>query len=248
MRGTLVLFDLVRDLPLDVFVLFSSLSSVVGFHGQSDYCAANAFLDAFAHYARAHAAFPTVAVDWPVWREVGILTESRIPASLEARREAVRRRAISTKDGVEIFRRAIAARWPQVTVCPRDLDAVLREAAQPISDRADTLSASSPPSAVLASSAADAPRDEVEKVVAAAWSEALGLSPIGVHDSFLALGGHSLMAMRIVAQLRAVYQVNFTLRQFFETPTVAGHALAIHAAVLAEIESEPEEAVPVPAS
>jgi len=51
-QGTAVLFDVVRDLKPDFLVLFSSISSVAAHHGQGDYCAANAFLDAFARYAK----------------------------------------------------------------------------------------------------------------------------------------------------------------------------------------------------
>mgnify|MGYP001619937133 CR=1 FL=1 len=68
-QGTAVLFDVVRDLKPDWIVLFSSVSSIAAYHGQGDYCAANAYLDAFAHYANAHADFPTVAINWPAWRE-----------------------------------------------------------------------------------------------------------------------------------------------------------------------------------
>ena len=84
--------------------------------------------------------------------------------------------------------------------------------------------------------------------MAAIWSAALSLAPIGVHESFLDLGGHSLLAMRIVAQIRAAYQIDFTLRQFFENSTIAGTALAIQAEVLAEIERLPEATESRPAS
>lgn len=238
-QGTAVLFDVVRDLKPDWMVLFSSISSVAAFHGQGDYCAANAFLDAFAHYASAQADFPLMAIDWPAWQEVGILTNMKAPAGLHGRQEALRQHAIQTKDGVEIFQRIIATKIPQVIVSPRDLNFVLAEAAEP-------LSAARPPEPVAVSATAqrdgatEAPRDEVEQAVVAIWSATLSMTPIGVHENFLDLGGHSLLAMRIVSQIRTAYQIDFTLRQFFENPTVSGNALAIQAAVLAEIESLPE--------
>ncbi len=239
-QGTAVLFDVVRDLKPDWMVLFSSISSVAAFHGQSDYCAANAFLDAFAHYASTQAGFPTMAIDWPAWKEVGILTHTKPTSGLKGRQDALRQHAILTKDGVEIFQRALAAKIPQLIVSPRYLDFVLAEAAAP-------LPAAAPVQAVAVSSGApqregstEAPHDEVEQSVAAIWSALLSLTPIGVHENFLDLGGHSLLAMRIVSQIRTAYQIDFTLRQFFENPTISGNALAIQAAVLAEIESLPE--------
>jgi aryl carrier-like protein len=77
----------------------------------------------------------------------------------------------------------------------------------------------------------------LEKAVAEIWSAALGLSPLGRTDNFLDLGGHSLLAMRIVAQIRTAYQIDFTLRKFFENPTVAQMAAVIQAEIMAEVEA-----------
>jgi amino acid adenylation domain-containing protein len=66
-----------------------------------------------------------------------------------------------------------------------------------------------------------APRDDVEQAVADAWSQTLGVSPIGVYDDFFALGGHSLQAARIVAQLRDHFAREVSLRDVFAAPTVA---------------------------
>jgi acyl carrier protein len=81
----------------------------------------------------------------------------------------------------------------------------------------------------------------VEKHVAAIWSEALGIGRIGRTQSFLELGGHSLLAMRVVARIRADYAINFTLRKFFENPTVAQAAAAIQAEIVAELEALPDD-------
>jgi Phosphopantetheine attachment site len=54
------------------------------------------------------------------------------------------------------------------------------------------------------------------------------LENIGLHDNFFALGGHSLLATHISFRLHLAFpNVDLPLRLFFETPTVAGIALAI---------------------
>ncbi len=71
-RGTRVLEKLVGDVPLDFFVLFSSLSAIVGRLGQVDYVGANAFLDLFAQYYRAKTGCLTVSINWSAWEQVGM--------------------------------------------------------------------------------------------------------------------------------------------------------------------------------
>jgi NADPH:quinone reductase-like Zn-dependent oxidoreductase/acyl transferase domain-containing protein/acyl carrier protein len=72
LQGTLVLDTVLKGINLDFFVLCSSLASVLGAFGQVDYSAANAFLDAFAHYKAVTDGSKTVAVNWDTWQEVGM--------------------------------------------------------------------------------------------------------------------------------------------------------------------------------
>lgn len=71
--GTLVLDRLLGD-EIDLFVLFSSIFAVTGGYGQVDYCAGNAFLDAFAH-ARSGGRVQMLSVNWCGWSGVGMLAD-----------------------------------------------------------------------------------------------------------------------------------------------------------------------------
>jgi len=75
-KGTLVLDKIIENHPLDFFVLFSSVNSVVPIFGQVDYFSANAFLDAYASYKTLNAGIPCISVNWDSWQEVGMAVEA----------------------------------------------------------------------------------------------------------------------------------------------------------------------------
>jgi acyl carrier protein len=75
-----------------------------------------------------------------------------------------------------------------------------------------------------------APRDDVEKAVAALMQEILGIERVGASDNFFDLGGHSLLAAQVLARLRQVFQIELPLRVFFETATPERIARALVAA------------------
>jgi len=59
---------------LDFLVLCSSTTAIIGGMGQVDYCAANAFLDAYAHYNTARGIY-TISINWDAWQEVGMAVD-----------------------------------------------------------------------------------------------------------------------------------------------------------------------------
>ncbi|HEY3568284.1 MAG TPA: amino acid adenylation domain-containing protein [Thermoanaerobaculia bacterium] len=75
--------------------------------------------------------------------------------------------------------------------------------------------------------AAEAPRSPIEELVAGLWAETLGLSRIGLHDDFFELGGYSLLAIRLLARLRASTGLELPLRALFAHPTVAALAAEV---------------------
>jgi natural product biosynthesis luciferase-like monooxygenase protein/amino acid adenylation domain-containing protein len=74
-----------------------------------------------------------------------------------------------------------------------------------------------------------APRTPLESELSALWCEVLGVSRVGVSDHFFEIGGHSLMAIRVLARIRATHGVDLPVRVLFERPTVAALAEEISA-------------------
>jgi acyl transferase domain-containing protein len=75
-RGTWVLNELLQSMPLDFWVLCSSTFAIRSQFGQVDYCAANSFLDAFAHFKSARPNTFAISINWDAWLEVGMAADA----------------------------------------------------------------------------------------------------------------------------------------------------------------------------
>jgi amino acid adenylation domain-containing protein len=91
-----------------------------------------------------------------------------------------------------------------------------------------------------------APRNVTEQRLAELWAEVLGLDRIGVHDNYFDLGGHSLIATRLVSRVREALRVELPLRRLFDAPTVAGLAVAVEEARRAGGDPMPPPIVTIP--
>jgi amino acid adenylation domain-containing protein len=66
-----------------------------------------------------------------------------------------------------------------------------------------------------------APQTAMQQQLADLWGEILRVTRIGIHDNFFALGGHSLLATQVVSRLADITQVELSVRNLFEAPTIA---------------------------
>ena len=83
-----------------------------------------------------------------------------------------------------------------------------------------------------------APRTALEESLAAIWRDVLKTQKLGVHDSFFALGGHSLIATQLVSRIRDVFRTEISLQDLFLNPTVAELGANIQKALQDGVERE----------
>jgi phthiocerol/phenolphthiocerol synthesis type-I polyketide synthase E len=101
---------------------------------------------------------------------------------------------------------------------------VQQKPAEKVLFEACALSAAGPPQATQGNGHAakgDAPRDEVETIVAGIWKSLLGTEEVGIHDNFFELGGDSLIAAQIYARLKQAFPVDLSLEDLLTSQTIA---------------------------
>ena len=70
------------------------------------------------------------------------------------------------------------------------------------------------------------PDTPIEKAIADIWTEVLNVPYVGTDENFFDLGGHSLLGTQLLSRINRALDIELTLRQLFEAPTVHGLALA----------------------
>jgi acyl transferase domain-containing protein len=105
-----------RGLPLDFFVLFSSISGLVGNSGQTNYAAANCYLDALAAYRRA-IGLPGTSIAWGAISDVGLVSRS---ATLQKHLEYTGLIGLPVADALTALGRAIAKDLTQICYAEAD--------------------------------------------------------------------------------------------------------------------------------
>lgn len=80
------------------------------------------------------------------------------------------------------------------------------------------------------------PKNEIEILLEKIWREVLLLDKIGIHDNFIALGGHSLAAIRVTARVNEEVEMTFPLNKIFELPTISEYAKYIEETLLTLME------------
>jgi NAD(P)-dependent dehydrogenase (short-subunit alcohol dehydrogenase family) len=219
-KGTLVLHKLLGSTNLDFCILCSSVSSLYGDFGQVDYTAANAFLDVFA---RKHATEgKTLAINWNMWRDVGMGARSQVSARLQKHRERELMLGIAPEEGKEAFARILGSSLPQVIVSPGELG--ITGYKEPEADSTEPVEKASAdqrrhPRPHLSTEFV-IPGNPTERTIAEIWQEILGIDQVGIHDNFFELGGKSALVPRVISGIKNAFAVGLPATGVFENPTV----------------------------
>ena len=232
-KGTLLIDEIFRDTKLDFLVFCSSLSSVIGVYGQVDYVAANAFLDKFSsrNERQFHDRF-TVSINWDLWKEVGIITNVKVSEAYQKVHQEYIKQGMATQDAIEAFRRILNGEklqlnsLSQVVVTKRNIPQFIEEYLNTKSETKQKLEQNQVSKSIHSrpnlANAYVAPRNDMEEQIAKVLEELIGIEKVGSYDNFFEIGGHSLLATQVNSRLKEMFQIDISMEEFFDAPTVAG--------------------------
>jgi acyl transferase domain-containing protein len=123
--GARVLDEVTADHAPELFVVFGSISGLTGIPGQCDYAAANAGLDAFAQWRSSARPGRSLAIDWGMWQDVGMLAAAAAGANVQPAPAWLGERG--ERDGATEFAAtwSPATRWQLAEHRVRDGDCVM---------------------------------------------------------------------------------------------------------------------------
>ncbi|MEV6613187.1 SDR family NAD(P)-dependent oxidoreductase [Streptomyces sp. NPDC051051] len=227
--GTRVLDEVTRDLPLDMFVLYSSLAGQLGDYGLVDYAVGARYLDGFADFrerqrlaGRRHGR--TVSVDWPMWRAGGMHVDTEDERRYLA---GTGFRYLETVEGEQMLDLALRLDRPQVAVLPGD-PARMRDLVAGMRLRDDGVPVLPAPPRPVAPAAAVSP--ELATQVRELIGEILGIAPTALDPDagFGEYGLDSFGLQNLAAALATRYDVTVPTTTLFGANTIT--KLAAHLA------------------
>lgn len=240
-RGTQLLKQALADCPLDFVVLCSSIASVAGGLGMSDYAAANAYLDAAADHWQRSVNYPVISIGWDAWRNLGMAEGITIPDGI----------GMDGPEGAQACEAIInSVDASQVINCTTDLNARLN------SFEGDALSMLEYQKAPVIAHKFPRPQlqtpyvkpdNDLTKSLEIIWCDALGICPVGLDDNLFELGGDSLLAIQLLGKVKKHYGVAMHPAEFFKAPTIRDLAFLVESALIDEIlGAEPTDSAETP--
>ncbi|NEO38509.1 MAG: SDR family NAD(P)-dependent oxidoreductase [Moorea sp. SIOASIH] len=225
--GTWYLHQLTQDLPLDFFVCFSSMASMLGNYGQGNYAAANGLMDAIAHYRRGQG-LPGLSINWGAWATAGMA--ARLAREHQNRMQSSGVVAIEPESGMQALGSLLSGSQSQVGVFPVNWSEFFRQmpglAKLPFLEAFTTKSVEQSQSGRILEQLNLASDREQEKLLTSylqskiAHIMGMTVSQIELEKSLIMMGLDSLMAVELRNQIQIELRVDIPATIFMEGITI----------------------------
>jgi acyl transferase domain-containing protein/acyl carrier protein len=221
LQGLRVLEKVLRGRRLDFCLVHSSLASVMGVMEFVSYTASHIFMDAFAYQANLKNGTPWKTVNWDIWgrRTAGIASGSEFYMNPQEATDVLGR-LLSMPDATRLL---VSTGQLQGRI-DQWIRREERAAQGPGAAEDESVSSAYPRPAM--STEYEAPRTDVERLLADIWAAMLGVDRVGISDNFFELGGDSVLNLQITARANQA-GLRITPKQVFEHQTIAALAAIV---------------------
>ncbi|MGA3007068.1 MAG: SDR family NAD(P)-dependent oxidoreductase [Opitutaceae bacterium] len=203
--GAWGLQQIAKSRPGLLMVNFSSLLGYFGGYQYGGYAAANAFLEGLTQHQRS-LGLRSFCLMWSAWSKTGM---NQGGADEEAATRAKGYFSLTPAQGLEALRFALRAGHPQLVIGLDGRNANIRPYLE-----------AAPEDAGSEENDHVEPRTETERKLVTIWQELLKRPRLGIRDNFFEVGGRSLLAARIFAQIEKVFGQSLPLATLFKAPTI----------------------------
>ncbi len=224
-KGTWMLDRLTRELKPDFFVMFSSVTSIVGGMGQGDYTAANAFLDSFASY-RSKDGQKTVSINWPAWKETGMAVDYGFNTDEGIFKPVSTSGAVKAFESIMVngFKRAIVGEFNQSslnnTTLIKELPVKLSDDIWKKKNNPADKSLSNKRKVAEAGSLMSLQAQSIESRMRQIWNRVLGTVDIDINESLNEMGGDSITATQLLKEIEKEFPKTIDISDVFVYPSV----------------------------
>ncbi|NFF81601.1 SDR family NAD(P)-dependent oxidoreductase [Clostridium botulinum] len=209
-QGTINMDLLTREDNLDFMILFSSINSIIGEQGQGDYSAANAFMDGYCNY-RNKIRLRTISINWAAWKDIGMAFEHNsyknngLFNSLEIKDalfllDIILDNQLSNVIVGKINNKFFKDNHKEYVPFRIDNSIIGKMKKETTKDKKINNEKK-----VVISGEHNEIISQVEKDVARLWAEVLQKNELNIYDSFLSLGGDSILATYLYKKIDGQY-------------------------------------------
>ncbi len=209
-----------RDIPVDFFIVFSSVAGSFGNYGQVDYSTANAFMDAYVEYRQGlveakQRSGQTISINWPLWKEGGMAIDPETERMVRMNMGIV---PMETASGIEALYRVFGSGMVQTAVLEGNIEKIKKK-----------LLAGKDEESKKGNSLTDSYESEkelqvkVQKLLMQAMAMLLKvkIEDIDIYTELSEYGFDSIGFTEFANYLNEVYELELTPTLFFEHKTVA---------------------------
>ena len=223
-QGTELLHSQTINDNIDFLVLFSSVASVLCLPGQSDYTAANSFMDGFTHY-RNKLGFKTLAINWPAWSETGMAVDNN--ANMDTLFKTILN-SVAMENLNELLSRdvakAIVGQWHydgmMYQLADLNYSNEIYYILQKQKEREENKSNSNSENTVILKGNNHNIYSEIEMTIGKIWGDTLGYKEINIYDNFYDLGGDSIIAVRLINNVNKELNTSINVTTVFNYLTI----------------------------